>query len=221
MAVKTTLSEIAHGALGSSFLNAIKVMYRQAVEDGVFETVESEYEAGVRELSAVFSSEQTDRLAEYEHTCSSIRDYSARYGFLAGLYCGFKQYFTPEVEDDGGFLKYVNNEIGRMPRMKRHKEYFDDVIHRNRLACAMEEETDDTIRYHVVSIESAWGQRAYSASVDGFYLGYRAAIAILETVEPQNWPALAMERNLLMMEHRLGFIKSYEEIERNKERNLA
>ena len=221
MAVKTTLSEIAHGALGSSFLNAIKVMYRQAVEDGVFETVESEYEAGVRELSAVFSSEQTDRLAEYEHTCSSIRDYSARYGFLAGLYCGFKQYFTPEVEDDGGFLKYVNDEIGRMPRMKRHKEYFDDVIHRNRLACAKEEETDDTIRYHVVSIESAWGQRAYSASVDGFYLGYRAAIAILETVEPQNWPALAMERNLLMMEHRLGFIKSYEEIERNKERNLA
>ena len=221
MAVKTALSEIAHGALGSSFLNAIKVMYRQAVEGGVFETVESEYEAGVRELNAVFSSEQTDRLAEYEHTCSSIRDYSARYGFLAGLYCGFKQYFTPEVEDDGGFLKYVNDEIGRMPRMKRHKEYFDDVIHRNRLACAMEEETDDTIRYHVVSIESAWGQRAYSASVDGFYLGYRAAIAIQETVEPQNWPALAMERNLLMMEHRLGFIKSYEEIERNKERNLA
>ena len=221
MAVKTTLSEIAHGALGSSFLNAIKVMYRQAVEDGVFETVESEYEAGVRELNAVFSSEQTDRLAEYEHTCSGIRDYSARYGFLAGLYCGFKQYFTPEVEDDGGFLKYVNDEIGRMPRMKRHKEYFDDVIHRNRLACAMEDETDDTIRYHVVSIESAWGQRAYSASVDGFYLGYRAAIAILETVEPQNWPALAMERNLLMMEHRLGFIKNYEEIERERERNNA
>ena len=83
MAVKTTLSEIAHGALGSSFLNAIKVMYRQTVEGGVFETVESEYEAGVRELNAVFSSEQTDRLAEYEHTCSGIRDYSARYGFLA------------------------------------------------------------------------------------------------------------------------------------------
>ena len=221
MAVKTTLSEIARGALGSSYLDAIKVMYQHAVEDGVFETVESEYTTGVDALNTVFSPGQTEQLAEYEHTCSSIRDYSARYGFLAGLYCGFKQYFTPEVEDDGGFMKYVNDEICRMPRMKRHKEYFDDVIRRNKLACAMEEETDDTIRYYVVSIESAWGQRAYSASVDGFYLGYRAAIVILETVEPQNWPALAMERNLLMMEHRLGFIKSYEEIERNKERNLA
>ena len=162
MAVKTTLSEIAHGALGSSFLNAIKAMYQQAVEDGVFQTVESEYEVGVRELNAVFSSEQTDRLAEYEHTCSSIRDYSAQYGFLAGIYCGFKQYFTPEIEDDGGFMKYVNDEIGRMPRMKRHIGYFDDIAHRNKLACTMEEETDDTIRYRVVSVESAWGQRAYS-----------------------------------------------------------
>ena len=50
---------------------------------------------------------------------------------------------------------------------------------------------------------------------------HRTAIAILEKVEPQNWPALAMERNLLMMEHRLGFIKSYEEIGRDKERNPA
>ena len=221
MTVKTTILEIAHGALGSSYLDAIKVMYQQAVENGVFETVETEYTAGIDELNTAFSPGQAERLAEYEHTCSSIRDFSARYGFLAGLYCGFKQYFTPEVEDDGGFLKYVNDEVGRMPRMKRHKEYFDDVIRRNKLARAMEEETDDTIRYHVVSVESAWGQRAYSASIDGFYLGYRAAIAILEKVEPQNWPALAMERNLLMMEHRLGFIKSYEEIERGKERNLA
>ena len=137
------------------------------------------------------------------------------------MYCGFKQYFTPEVEDDGGFMKYVNDEIGRMPRMKRHKGYFDDITRRNKLAYAMEEETDDMIRYHVVSVENAWGQHAYSASIDGFYLGYRAAIAILEKVEPQSWPALVMERNLLMMEHRLGFIKSYEEIERDKERNPA
>ena len=50
---------------------------------------------------------------------------------------------------------------------------------------------------------------------------HRTAIAILEKVEPQNWPALAMERNLLMMEHRLGFIKNYEEIERERERNNA
>ena len=36
MAVKTTLSEIAHGALGSSFLLVIKVLYFLAFDDGVF-----------------------------------------------------------------------------------------------------------------------------------------------------------------------------------------
>lgn len=33
-------------------------MYQQAVEDGMFETIESEYAAGIGELNAVLSSEQ-------------------------------------------------------------------------------------------------------------------------------------------------------------------
>ena len=47
MTAETTILEIAHGALGPAYLDTIKVMYQQAVEDGVFETVESEYEAGI------------------------------------------------------------------------------------------------------------------------------------------------------------------------------
>ena len=47
MTVKTTILEIAHGALGASYLDAIKAMYQQAVEDGVFETVEMEYATGI------------------------------------------------------------------------------------------------------------------------------------------------------------------------------
>ena len=39
MTVKTTILEIAHGALGASYLNAVKAMYQQAVEDGMFETI--------------------------------------------------------------------------------------------------------------------------------------------------------------------------------------
>lgn len=62
MTAETTILEIAHGALGPAYQDAIKVMYQQAVEDGVFETVESEYEAGIDELNAVLSSEQTERL---------------------------------------------------------------------------------------------------------------------------------------------------------------
>ena len=45
MTVKTTILEIAHGALGASYLDAIKAMYQQAVEDGVFETVEMVHSA--------------------------------------------------------------------------------------------------------------------------------------------------------------------------------
>lgn len=59
MTAETTILEIAHGALGPAYLDTIKVMYQQAVEDGVFETVESEYEAGIDALNAVLSSKQT------------------------------------------------------------------------------------------------------------------------------------------------------------------
>lgn len=62
MTAETTILEIAHGALGPAYLDTIKVMYQQAVEDGVFETVESEYEAGIDALNAVLSSKQTERL---------------------------------------------------------------------------------------------------------------------------------------------------------------
>lgn len=65
MTVKTTILEIGLRALGTAYLDAIEVMYQTAVEDGMLETVESEYATGVGKLNAVFSSEQTDRLAEY------------------------------------------------------------------------------------------------------------------------------------------------------------
>ena len=62
MTAKTTILEIGHRALGTAYLDAIEVMYQTAVEDGMLETVESEYATGIDELNAVFSSEQKERL---------------------------------------------------------------------------------------------------------------------------------------------------------------
>ena len=47
-------------------------MYQHAVEDGVFETVESEYTTGVDALNTVFSPGQTEQLAEYERENNPI-----------------------------------------------------------------------------------------------------------------------------------------------------
>jgi len=44
--------------------------------------------------------------------------------------------------------------------------------------------------------------------MDGFYLGYHAAAAILEEIEPCHFAAPKLERNILCMEHHLGYIQS-------------
>lgn len=94
--------------------------------------------------------------------------------------------------------------------MKRHKAYYSDIECRNRLAEAMESGSTGNAQYHIISVGCAWDQRSYSASIDGFYLGYHAAIAILEEIEPCSCPALKLESNILCMEHRLGYIKTHE-----------
>ena len=89
--------------------------------------------------------------------------------------------------------------------MKRHREYYADIERRNNLAEAMETGSTKKTQYHIVSVECAWDQRSYSASIDGFYLGYHAAVAILEEVDPGSFPRLQMEKHILSMEHCLGF----------------
>lgn len=139
------------------------------------------------------------------------REYDAKYGFLAGLHCGFKQFFTLNHDPDGGFSKYVSDEIYKMPQMMRHREYYAKIERRNQLAKALEAEVGCKNQYHLVSVACAWEQRSYSASIDGFFLGYHAAVAILGEVDPSSFPGLQMEGNILCMEHQLGFIRNQKE----------
>lgn len=62
------------------------------------------------------------------------REYDAKYGFLAGLHCGFKQFFTLNHDPDGGFSKHVSDEIHKMSQMMRHREYYAKIERRNHLA---------------------------------------------------------------------------------------
>lgn len=209
MATRKVL-EILKNGLGESYQEEIRNHYQRNVEKGVYSVEEREYDVGIANLAVSFPPEKQAQLAEYEKTCSSLREYAAKYGFLAGIYCGFKQYFTSAHEADGGYTKYVCDEIYRMPQMMRHREYYSDIERRNSLAEAMETGSNGKAQYHIVSVECAWDQRSYSASIDGFYLGYHAAVAILEEIEPYSFPALKLESNILCMEHRLGYIKTHE-----------
>lgn len=110
MSTRKVLKEMLENCLGAAYQQEIRNRYQRNVEKDVYGVEEREYDAGIAELTILFSQEKKAQLAEYEKTCSSLREYAARYGFLAGIYCGFKQYFTSAHEADGGFTKYVCDE---------------------------------------------------------------------------------------------------------------
>lgn len=205
MTIDKVLAEILENGLGPAYQEEIRKRYECDIAEGLFEPEEREYDAGIAALAQTLSPEKMSKLTEYENTCSSIREYAAKYGFLAGLYCGFKQSFTLKHESDGGFAKHVSDEIHKMPQMTRHREYYAKIERRNQLAKALEAEVGCENQYHLVSVACAWEQRSYGASIDGFFLGYHAAVAILEEVDPGSFPRLQMEKHILSMEHCLGF----------------
>ena len=149
MSTRKVLKEMLENCLGAAYQQEIRNRYQRNVEKGVYGVEEREYDAGIAELEISFSPERKTQLAEYEKTCSSLREYAARYGFLAGIYCGFQQYFTSAHEADGGFTKYVCDEIYRMPKMMRHREYYSDIERRNSLADAMETGSTGKAQYHI------------------------------------------------------------------------
>lgn len=206
MTTKRVLDAIIRDGLGEAYQEEIRRRYQIDTEEGLFEQVERDYTIGIAELTAAFSPEEMDQLAAYEEICSGTRDYTSEYGFLAGVYCGFKQFFTTNCETDGGFAKYVCAEIFRMPKMKRHKEYYFNLDHQRNLEEALEAGATEKTQYHIISVECAWAQRAYSAAIDGFYLGYHAAAAILEETEPNKLTMPNMKQNILRMEQQLGYV---------------
>lgn len=211
MTTDRVLAEILENGLGPAYQEEIRKRYQFDTAEGLFEPEEREYDAGIAALAQTLSPEKMSKLTEYENTCSSLREYAAKYGFLAGLHCGLKQFFTLNHDPDGGFSKYVSDEIYKMPQMMRHREYYAKIERRNQLAKALEAEVGCKNQYHLVSVACAWEQRSYSALIDGFFLGYHAAVAILGEVDPSSFPGLQMEGNILCMEHQLGFNRKRED----------
>lgn len=218
--MKTTnqiLSQMKSQALGDAYLKAIRDMYQASIDAGEFEEEVRDYEAAKQALPALVSEEKLSLLAKAESISEEIRKYAAEYSFSAGIFSGFKQFFTPDNEPDGGFAATVASEIETMPNMLQHSKYYSNIEQRNSLFEQLRSGEEEAVQEHIISIECELGQRVHSAAVNGFYYGYRAAVSVIQTVDVSG--PFALEQKILSLEHTMGYIKSYEEIERQVERN--
>ena len=74
MSTRKVLEEMLENCLGAAYQEVIRQRYQRNVEEGNYEIEEREYDAGIAELEISFSPEGKALLAEYEKTCSSIRE---------------------------------------------------------------------------------------------------------------------------------------------------
>lgn len=218
---KKLLEEMGALAFGIEYQENICGIYQADVDAGKYDIEEGEYVAAKAALPDMLSTEKSVLLDEFEEVCRKIREYSASYGFTAGIFCGFKQYFTNDHEADGGFTKTVVDDVAMQPKMQRHQENYANIERRNELGRQLDEGESEKVKEHLVSISCTWSQRAHSASLNGFYCGYRAALEIIEKVTPFSCCKVRMAGKILSMENWLGYTKPYEEQERLQERRTT
>lgn len=209
MSTLKLLKAIAEYALGKDFQKEMEINYQKRVSAGEYGNIEDEYTAALTTLQSSLTSEKRQFFCEYEATCTEIRKYSASYGFKAGMLCGFKQFFTSDHQDDGGFYQHVFSRISMMPQMCLHTENFNNIERKNKLFRAIQSGENETFSDCLLTVECTWSQRIYSACIDGFYCGYRGALAIIDTVMPLGHGSVQILSKLITMEHHLGFVKSY------------
>lgn len=221
MTTNELLDKMGTAAFGTFFTNEIRAIFTRDSEAGKYGTEAKEYNASIRALRKDLSDQKLSLLSEYEELCCKIQDYSAQYGFIAGVYCGFKQILTFDREYDGGFDKYVVEEIALEPNMQRHTENYANIEKRNEVHGKITDGESKKIQKAMVVVECYWSQVAHSASLDGFYCGYRAAGYITDRVALTETSYMQRVSKQVTMEHALGYIESYSETERRLMRENA
>lgn len=218
MFTKDFLAQIERTAFGPLFHEEIRSIFQQDVAKGKFGNEGADYLDAMKLLRKQLSEEKRMYLSDFEAVSQQIREFSAEYGFVAGIYCGFRQLFTHDSAMDGGFQRYVAEDICMKPKMEHHAENFANVEKRNELYGKLTADEPETITEGMVVVSCYWSQASHSASLNGFYCGYRAALSIKDRIAPFEGDYMARVRKELAMEHQLGYIESYSEIERRLER---
>lgn len=210
------LQSIAANAFGAAFQQEICNVYQRNAKADCVDTLEASYREAKAFLTTALSAAQLAQLAAYEDRCKSIREFSARFGFEAGLFCGFQQFFTTNREEDGGFYTHVDNEIASMPNMALHEEHFQNIQQRNALLSALLPEEDEAASAQLTTIDCTWSQRERSASIHGFYCGYLGAMEIIDKVGRSQGGSCAMTDKRSALENYFG----YSQVGRNGALNI-
>ena len=208
MNVKDIIEGMADRAFKFSFLQGINDLY----DSRDYSDTEPDYQMGFNHLMSLLTDKQKEDLNRMENAYSERRYFAAEYGFKCGLYGAFRQFFGCSGVRDGGFEDLVADDLLMQPKMQRHRSNYANIELCNKIDTEIMETLTEKDQEYMVAVVCAWQQRVYSAAMDGFYCGYRAAYEIMDLVNPL--VKVQCVDKILTMEYHLGYIKPYSEVER-------
>ena len=208
MNVKDIIEGMADRAFRFSFLQGINDLY----DSRDYGDTEPDYQKGFNHLMSLLTDKQKEDLNRMENAYTERRYFAAEYGFKCGLYGAFRQFFGCSGVRDGGFEDLVADDLLMQPKMQRHRSNYANIELCNKIDTEIMETLTEKDQEYMVAVVCAWQQRVYSAAMDGFYCGYRAAYEIMDPVNPL--VKVQCVDKILTMEYHLGYIKPYSEVER-------
>ena len=208
MNVKDIIEGMADRAFKFSFLQGINDLY----DSRDYGDTEPDYQKGINHLMSLLTEKQKEDLNRMENAYTERRYFAAEYGFKCGLYGAFRQFFGCSGVRDGGFEDLVADDLLMQPKMQRHRSNYANIELCNKIDTEIMETLTEKDQEYMVAVVCAWQQRVYSAAMDGFYCGYRAAYEIMDLVNPL--VKVQCVDKILTMEYHLGYIKPYSEVER-------
>lgn len=218
MFTHTFLDQVKEAIYQPYFMEGILALHASRVEAGEYGTQIRDYEKGLELTLPTLSEEEKAKFEEYESVCKTIREQHAMHGFIAGIYAGFRHIFTPFKEIDGGYDKYVVNEIMMMENLPRNQKLYQAVLRRNEIYGELAEGRVKNSYSPLVCISCYWEEMASSAGSLSFYMGYRAAHAITDRFGIMETDYASKTAKLLMLEHAFGYTQTVAERDRMLER---
>lgn len=218
MFTHTFLEQVKEAIYQPYFMEGVLALHATRVEAGEYRTQIRDYEKGIELTLPTFSTEEKAKFVEYESTCMTIREQYAMHGFIAGIYAGFRHIFTPHKEIDGGYDRFVVDEVMMTKNLPRNQKLYRAVLKRKELYDVLAEGRVKNSNSPMVCIACYWDEMACSAGALAFYMGYRAAHSITDRFGLMETDYASRTAKLLMLEHAFGYIETVAERDRRLER---
>lgn len=171
MNVQNKLYDLLENQIIPTLSDSILNYCEEAVADEALSFEETDYATAKEELSLRLTKQEYALLTETEGLYLSMQKYAAKHGFISGIIFGFARYFSSSNCEDYDFEKSVVDGLLSVPGIDRHPEYKEWCEKHLHNLAVFEKTLPAELYEHIISVESAWDQRIYSAAFYAFQWG--------------------------------------------------